>query len=70
MGAYAYCRKCDAGLDRPTLREAVLGERERCVCGHVNELSYPKEELAQYLTDFEERLIAVEKHLNLSPKED
>ena len=52
MSDWAYCRRCDAGMARPTLRQ--LYEREqRCPNGHPQE---PVGDVGEWLDDLERKV--------------
>jgi hypothetical protein len=59
MGAWAYCRTCDSGLDKPTLRE-ILDDCQMCNNGHANEPVGSKNEA---LLEIEERIASLENFL-------
>jgi Zn ribbon nucleic-acid-binding protein len=62
--AYAYCHKCDAGLDQPTFAECMLMKIECHHCGHDHELEH--DEASQALIELEERITKIEQHLGLT----
>lgn len=64
MGSYAYCRKCDAGLDNPTFKESVLMKIECHNCGCEYDLGH--DESTQALINLEERITAIEQHLGIT----
>lgn len=63
MGAYAYCHKCDAGMDEPTLREAFTNEWACHQCGRDHAVG--DEKRADLLCDLEERLANIEQLLGV-----
>lgn len=66
MGAYRYCGACNAGWDKPTLREVlIVGEQEchRDDCYYV--LTIDKQERTWALEELLERFEAVEAALGL-----
>jgi hypothetical protein len=58
MGAWAYCRKCSAGLDRSTIRQVIDGAHTCHQCHFDNP---PNLELVDVLESFEERLNELER---------
>ena len=62
--AYAYCRKCDAGLDDPSFAECINGIIECPACGTDYELQH--DEKNQALIQLEERITTIEQHLGLN----
>ena len=63
---YAYCHRCDAGLDDPSFSEMVLMKIECHQCGHEHQLGH--DESSQALIQLEERITAIETHLGI-PKQ-
>lgn len=63
MGYYIYCRECDAGNPKPTLRELIEGPQ--CVqCGEkIHHPNVGREVLLEML----ERIERIETHLGLPP---
>lgn len=59
MSVYGYCHTCGDRLDRPTLREVILGV-QHCPAYHRNTIDLDREELANLLCDLEERVTALE----------
>lgn len=62
--AYAYCRKCDAGLDDPTFEEAVNEVIICHCCGHDHQLGH--NERNEAIIRLEERICAIEQQLGIT----
>jgi hypothetical protein len=65
MGAYAYCRACDAPLTKPTVREALCQYTAwTCGRGHPNDPSgYVT--IEEIVIEQEDRLAALELRLGV-----
>lgn len=68
MSAWEYCPKCDMQLDKPSVREAMEGERTCSSCGHTFDVrSYTPaeavEDMNEQLQDALLRIHELEKQL-------
>lgn len=60
--SYSYCKHCEEGMPKPSIREC-LEESQNCPhCGGINKVYYAKDVLATHLEDLEERIQKLEKH--------
>jgi uncharacterized paraquat-inducible protein A len=57
---WQYCKKCDAGMDEPTLEEIGNQNRECPQCGADN---HPLKSLGEVLVKLSERIKALEDDL-------
>lgn len=64
MGSYSYCRKCDAGMSQPTVREVFTNEWYCPQCGYGHDIADHIK--ADVLCELEERLERIEQHLGLA----
>lgn len=65
MGAYAYCARCCAPLDEPTLAEAFQGQQHCPWCGHeracsVHEVNNAADSLEGIVGEHERRIVELE----------
>lgn len=63
--AYAYCRKCDAGLGDPSFAECINMTIECHNCGHDHVLGH--DESNEAIIRLAERICVIEQQLGIQP---
>lgn len=66
MSNWAYCQTCQAGLNRPTIRECIA-ESQQCRNLHANPVYHAQEELADRLQDMWDRVAELSDAAGLCP---
>lgn len=56
--AWAYCSKCETGMNEPTVEEALKNEYVCPTCGHNN---FPNKSLADIVIELSQRVEALEQ---------
>lgn len=69
MGSYAYCQRCEQGLDAPLVGDVAAGTRQCPTCEAQSDVreSLPDSlnELHRLVLDLKTRVDNLEKHLGL-----